>query len=414
MIHRLEIENFYSIRETQVIDLRIGAKVPDDEGRFAQINDGSGERVPKTVAFFGANASGKSNVLKALTFLRWFLVDSVNAAPDAMLEFVSFADTTGTASPTRIKIYFDWFEDLSNTNLREMEGRPFALYSYELRVINNLRILDNPERGGIVLSEQLRMHPPSGKSRRVFERSADGEVKSDTGFSLKRFSHILAKLRKNASLTSTVAQFIEESPVSVFLAWAKRIPSNLHGQKLDLQENAMVQYYVSHPEIFAELNQVINRVDLGLSSASFIQLPSGNLGVTFAHRGLDFPLIVQAESEGTKSFVKIFPLIKEALIVGGTAVVDELDSTIHPNFLPEILRWFYDKGTNPHNAQLWISGQSASLLEDLHKEEIFFTEKNENGHTRVYGLKDIEGVRRVDNFYQKYLGGVYGAVPRIG
>jgi len=104
--------------------------------------------VPKTVAFFGANASGKSNVLKALTFLRWFLVDSVNAAPDAMLEFVSFADTTGTASPTRIKIYFDWFEDLSNTNLREMEGRPFALYSYELRVINNLRILDNPERGG--------------------------------------------------------------------------------------------------------------------------------------------------------------------------------------------------------------------------------------------------------------------------
>jgi hypothetical protein len=414
MIHRLEIENFYSIRETQVIDLRIGAKVPDEEGRFAEINDGSGDRVPKVVALFGANASGKSNVLKALTFLRWFLVDSVNAAPDAMLEFVSFADASGTASTTRIKVYFDWFEDLSNTNLREMEGRPFARYSYELRVINNLRILDVLERGGIVLSEQLRMHPASGKSRRVFERTSDGEVKTDTGFSLKGFSHILAKLRRNASLTSTITQFIEESPVSVFLAWAKRIPSNLHGQKLDLQENAMVQYYASHPEIFAELNQVINRVDLGLSSASFIQLPSGNLGVTFAHRGLDFPLIFQAESEGTKSFVKIFPLIKEALIGGGTAVVDELDSTIHPNLLPEILRWFYDKGTNPHNAQLWISGQSASLLEDLHKEEIFFTEKNENGHTRVYGLKDIEGVRRVDNFYQKYLGGVYGAVPRIG
>ena len=58
MIQRLEIENFYSIRETQVIDLRIGAKVPDEEGRFAKINDGSDERVPKTVALFGANASG--------------------------------------------------------------------------------------------------------------------------------------------------------------------------------------------------------------------------------------------------------------------------------------------------------------------------------------------------------------------
>jgi len=413
MIRRLEIENFYSIRNTQVIDLRVGAKVPDEEGRFAEIRDGSGERVPKTVALFGANASGKSNVLKALTFLRWFLVDSVNAAPEAMLEFVSFADAVGTASTTRIKVHFDWFEDLSNINLREMEGRPFARYSYELQVINNLRT-DSHERGGTVLSEELRMHPASGKSKRVFERNANGEVKTDVSFSLKGFSHILAKLRKNASLTSTIAQFIEESPAAVFLAWAKRIPSNLHGQKLDLQESAMVQYYASHPQIFADLNQIINRVDLGLSSASFMQLPSGDLGVTFAHKGLDFPLIFQAESEGTKSFVKIFPIIKEALIVGGTAVVDELDSTIHPNLLPEILRWFYDKNTNPHNAQLWISGQSASLLEGLRKEEIFFTEKDGNGHTRVYGLRDIEGVRRADNFYQKYLGGVYGAVPRIG
>jgi hypothetical protein len=166
--------------------------------------------------------------------------------------------------------------------------------------------------------------------------------------------------------------------------------------------------------MLASLNEVIHRVDFGLSSASFMQLPSGDLGVTFAHKGLDFPLIFQAESEGTKNFVKMFPIIKEALIVGGTAVVDGLDSTIHPNLLPVILHWFYDKETNPHNAQLWISGHSVSLLEELRKEEIFFTEKDENGHTRVYGLKDIEGVRRVDNFYQKYLGGVYGAVPRIG
>jgi predicted ATPase len=198
------------------------------------------------------------------------------------------------------------------------------------------------------------------------------------------------------------------------LAWAKRIPSNLHGQKLEIQENAMVQYYVSHPQILDELNHVISRVDLGLSSASIMRLPSGDLGVTFAHNGLDFPLIFQAESEGTKSFLKNFPFIKEALIVGGIAVVDELDSTIHPMLLPEILRWFYDKQTNPHNAQLWFTGQSASLLEELRKEEIFFTEKDQQGRTRIFGLSDVESVRRSDNFYQKYLGGVYGAVPRIG
>ena len=93
---------------------------------------------------------------------------------------------------------------------------------------------------------------------------------------------------------------------------------------------------------------------------------------------------------------------------------DEIDSTVHPMLLPEILRWFYDPVINLHQAQLWISGHSASLLEDLQKEEIFFTEKDQQGRTKIFGLKDIEGVRRVDNFYQKYLGGVYGAVPSIG
>jgi len=408
MIRTLEIENFYSIHEAQIIDLRISGKVSDYDGRFLEANDGSGDRIPKVVALFGANASGKSNVLKALTFLRWFLVDSVSASPDAMFEFVPFANAAGVSSTTRIKVYFDWFRDLSNTNLREMAGQPYIRYSYEVRLRNVFG------QGGAVLSEELRSYPSTGRSKRVFERTEEGLVKADSEFSMKGFSQILAKLRKNASLTSTVAQLVDESPVAVFLAWAKRFPSNLHGQKLDLNENAMVQYYVSHPDIFAQLNEVISRVDLGLSAVTLSQLPSGLVGVLFAHKGLDFPLIFQAESEGTKHFVKIFPLIKEALIIGGIAVVDELDSTIHPLLLPEILRWFYDKKTNPHDAQLWISGQSASLLEDLRKEEIFFTEKDDQGRTKVYGLRDIEGVRRVDNFYQKYLGGVYGAVPRIG
>lgn len=112
MIRRLEIENFYSIRETQVIDLTINAGVPEEEGRFGSLHDGSGIRVPKAVAFFGANASGKSNVLKALAFLRWFLVESFETPPDGPLPILRFAD--GNSLPTRIRVHFDWFADLSN------------------------------------------------------------------------------------------------------------------------------------------------------------------------------------------------------------------------------------------------------------------------------------------------------------
>jgi predicted ATPase len=69
---------------------------------------------------------------------------------------------------------------------------------------------------------------------------------------------------------------------------------------------------------------------------------------------------------------------------------------------------------NQQNAQLWMSCHNASLLDELIKEEVYFCEKDSRGRTRLYGLQDIQSVRRNDNFYQKYLGGVYGAVPQLG
>jgi len=57
---------------------------------------------------------------------------------------------------------------------------------------------------------------------------------------------------------------------------------------------------------------------------------------------------------------------------------------------------------------------NASLLEDLVKEEILFCKKDDQGRTTVYGLRDVQAVRRSDNYYRKYLGGVYGAVPHLG
>jgi AAA15 family ATPase/GTPase len=124
------------------------------------------------------------------------------------------------------------------------------------------------------------------------------------------------------------------------------------------------------------------------------------------------PLVL--ESHGTRQFLLAYPYLASVLENGGIAVIDELDLAIHPLVLPEILRWFYSAERNPHNAQLWMTCQNASLLEDLTKEEIYFCEKDACGGTSVYGLKDIQGVRRVDNFYRKYMGGTYGAIPTIG
>lgn len=409
MIHRLEIENFYSICETQVIDLRVGAKVPDEESRFAQIEDGSGDRVPKTVALYGANASGKSNILKALVLLKTFLVDSINLPTDKILPLSSFGSAQHDAERTRIKVHFDWIGDLVDKDLQSTSSTPIARYTYEVQFQGD----PNWRERKTVLSEELRLQPISGKSRRVFERNESGEVQGSDQFPLNRLSHILTKLRPDVSLASTIAQFADHSPALAFLEWAKHISANILWEKLTADDDAIIGYYAKTPTRLEVLNRIIEKVDLGIRSFSIAQSPGGPVAV-ITHHGLDRPLAFWMESQGTRDFIKVFPYIVDALSTGGIAVIDELDSTIHPMLLPEILRWFHDPVENPHNAQLWFSGHSASLLEELQKEEIFFTEKDQQGRTSVYGLKDIESVRRSDNFYQKYLGGVYGAVPRIG
>ena len=120
------------------------------------------------------------------------------------------------------------------------------------------------------------------------------------------------------------------------------------------------------------------------------------------------------ESHGTQQFLKLFPLISDSLATGSIAIIDELDAAIHPMILPEIIEWYYDPDRNPQNAQLWMSCHNVSLLEELSKDEIVFCEKDRQGMTEVYCLNDVKTVRRDDNYYKKYLGGTYGAVPRIG
>src|SRR5262249_24735563 len=132
------------------------------------------------------------------------------------------------------------------------------------------------------------------------------------------------------------------------------------------------------------------------------------------HDGLNTAVPLNLESHGTRQFVRIFPLIALAMLAGGVAVIDELDQSIHPFVLSEIIRWFHDRNCNSNDAQLWMTCQNATVLGELEKEEVFFAEKDDRGRTKLFGLQDIQSVRRGDNFFKKYLGGVYGAVPHPG
>ena len=135
----------------------------------------------------------------------------------------------------------------------------------------------------------------------------------------------------------------------------------------------------------------------------------------FRHSGLHAEMPWALESQGTLAFIRLFPMLANVLDMGSIALVDEFDTLMHPLLLPEVLRWFYDYATrNPYDAQVWLSCHSATLLEDLAKEEVVITTKSATGRTSLYSLMDVKSVRRDENLYRKYLGGAYGGVPHVG
>jgi hypothetical protein len=405
VLHRLEISNFYSMRDPQIIDLRVANNVPHEPGRLAAIWPGATERATKVVALFGANASGKSNVLKALSFLSWFVKESFRSAPDAWMPFQRFFDKDAPDQPTRLAAHFTGPADPGRAGEADA---PQCRYAYEV-TLGGTR--DKPQK---VLSEILRYWPPdAGRQVRLFERNGEGFLAAGKAFELTGYRQALEKvLRQNASVISTLAQL--KHPFATYL-WqvASLIASNILIEKQEVNDEAIAQYYAANPKLLDRLNRDLERLGLGVRAMRIQQGPTGPVA-WFEHEGLAGPLLVHFESHGTRQFVRIFPLIAQALETGGVAVIDELDLSIHPLLLPEIVRWFYDAHRNPHDAQLWMTCHNASLLEELKKEEIWFCEMDDHGRTTVYSLGDVRAVRRSAGYYRKYLGGVYGAVPRLG
>ncbi len=403
MIYKIEIENFCSIRDRQVLDLRVPASVPQDKYRLADCWRGSAERAPKVVAVFGANGSGKSNLLRAVSFASWFIGSSFARPPDARIPHNPFNDEASLGKPTRLKFWLSWLEDLRALGRDDAAECP---YCYELTIANG--------HSRRVIGEGFFFWPASsGRKTRLIERFEDGSVKASGAFGLAGYKGALEKiLRPNASMFSTLAQL--NHPIAAVIAKAAQsVRSNIYMERVGPADENVLRNYIRNPELIERFNREIGRIDTGVRAVEMRRGPAGP-EMWFHHDELSSPVPLVHESHGTRQFLKLFPMILSAFATGRAVIIDELDAAIHSMILPEIVSWFHDPVRNPRNAQLWISCHNVSLLEDLSKDEIVFCEKDRRGRTEIYSLNDIKGVRRDDNYYRKYLGGVFGAVPRIG
>jgi hypothetical protein len=405
MIHLIEIENFLSFRDRQVVDLRVSGKVSDKVGRFGPIFPTSETKAPKIVALFGANASGKTNVLKALSSIVQFVRNPAIRARSG--QFERFNDEESKNRPIRFALEIGGLMDPTNDEIeRAGRGEPvcYGTYRYELALAVRDGVIQH------ISHESLRQRPnDGGKWQRIFERDHPEHVAGSKAFPIQGYRHLLNTLDPAVSIIASFAQFRHPGAL-FFKSLADKANSFLDYQP-NPGDDLLIMAIGSDTNLLSQLNTDLAKIDLGIEEMRIEATPTGSLA-KFRHSKLDVEMPWYLESHGTRAFIRIYPLLVQTLAQGGVAIIDEMDLAIHPLILPEILRWFHDPGRNPFGAQLWFSGQSVSLLDDLAPEEVLFCEKDRGGRTTLFLARDI--ARRDDNLRRKYMSGVYGAVPQIG
>ena len=403
MIHKIVVENFFSIADSQELVFKVARNVPDLDCFKATRSD-QDVRVPAVIGFFGPNASGKSTLLRAITSALWCAFYSFGWKGSDQIKintlFQPYRQKKWWGRPTKIIIEFD-------STLGDSE--PSVLFRYELHIAHQAGDFNYK----FILYEAL-SYAPHGKFRYLFKRK-EQKFQFGVEFNIGANDSIKERIRPNASVLSTLVQF--NHPLASYfdqmVGNAIRTNAVGHYKMWPLSLSDCLAFYAKDADCFDQLKRELRRFDLGFESMFIEQGPQG-LFAKCQHVGLDDFIFLGEESQGTLRFIELFLHLYFVLKRGGVVIIDEIDTDIHPLLLPELLRWFSDPKRNPHGAQLLFTAHNPALLNELEKEQVFFTVKPSGKPSYVYGARDIQGLRREPNLMRKYLSGELGAVPHIG
>lgn len=405
MIKWYRFKNFYSFKDEQLVDLTL--KANSSVSSLDQLRLDT--RITKVLAVMGANGSGKSNMLKPLAFLNWFCSESFKSMDNSDYLPI-YPHICNKNEPSEIEVCF-----IDN---RIEEGKINHIEFKYLLKFNKKR----------VLHEELK-YKSSKFFSSVFYRKYD---ESTSLYKVKSAGHnfTLSELKTVPQNASAISYFrrkgnniIADAMHYIFYSIENNLnvfgKSNFnYGKVLKATE-----CYNEEPEVFEKAKKYLTRMDFGLDdiiikTEDIIDKKTGEsekkvlpYGV-HTHEGETFEIPFIMESTGTQAcYYFIYKLIS-ALHYGGVAVIDELDSDLHPYMIRELIDMFANDGINKLSSQLIFSCHTAEVLKSLHKHNVYLVEKT-NSTSEAWRLDDMQGLRSQDNLYSKYITGALGGVPDI-
>jgi len=412
MLLEFSVKNFLSIKDEVILSLYASDEIKGHE-EYNLIPVG-GRHILKTAVIYGANASGKSNLIKAMGFMRGIIVNSLKLNPDEPIvppqNYPSFQLDIKTAeAPIEMEVTF-LYDDV--------------YYRYGF-VLDANRI-----------HREWLYHAPKESETRLYERILNKKPYISKIFNSK----ILNDLPDNTLWLAALAKYTD-SPARRVMEWVLNTFNVVAGTDEESYEAFTYSKIEEYREDILNFLKVADTgiEDIFLESVTEEDLPN-NISKTlrknlkklissetkqlvFQHSIFNdkgkatgkksWELI--NESAGTqKLFALSGPLI-ETLRKGEVLVIDELDAKLHPMIMRFILSLFHFKEDNPHDAQLVFATHDTQLLSPrfFRRDQIWFTEKNHYGATDLYSLADFDLDDQAD-FSRDYFQGRYNAVPFIG
>ncbi len=422
MLVELTVENFRSIGASQTFSMVAANRKELEENVFEAPNSEKFSLL-KSALIYGANASGKTNLLLSLRALCHLIIESRKYDADQL--FACY-------EPCRVD------EDLVNKNISlEIEFYSSDIFD-EVRLRRyNFQVEFNSSQ---IIKEKLSAFK-TARPTNVFSRELGKDVswgniftKSDKEFATNKNqlflsvagnlkTHFLNKIMyfftdtlilppqthiigsTSASTYTTLIKNLEKksekNSYSSLMKVADIGISNIHVKKRDLDK-------LNLPEDTPEAIKEALKYELLLTHPLFKKLEQ------VGH--IDFG--IEEESDGTKRLLTLANKIFKVLSTGGVFVVDEIETSLHPEISRVILELFSEKSTNPNNAQLIATTHDVTLLNSkrLRRDQVWFAEKNKQAQTNLYSLVEFKNsdLRRETAYGTWYLNGRFGAIPTIG
>ena len=420
MLLQFSIKNFKTFKDKATLSLIASNYDKDTREQENTIsNDYFGLRLLKSAVIYGANASGKSKLLEAFAFMRYFVINSSKET----IEVEPFKLSTQT----------------------ENEQSEFEIIFVHKNVLYRYGFEATTDR---IISEWL-YHKPKTKEVELFYREESTFNTHERSFTKGSTVVKEGLVRDNALLISVAAQFNEKTAINV-LDWFKRLKT-LSGLK-ESGYQGFTMGKTEDPKHKLKILELLKAADLGIQDIELQKLDIESLpkgmpkelkdklirevreekkeylsDVLTKHKKYNEDLkavgsinfsLENDESSGTRKFFALTGPILDVIENGYTLIVDELDSKLHPNLVCKIVSLFNSKEFNKKNAQLIFNTHDTNLLStgQFRRDQIWFTNKNKFGEAKLYSLADFKSdeVRKSDPFEDNYIRGKYGAVPFLG